>query len=165
MAAMAAMARLLPLFCLAALAIGGIPANSMTNKRPPASEAAILQTERLWDEANLHHDVAALKHLLAPQFVQITEEGHVISREVALRELSSKPPTGAAYRISHSSVIVSRPYATVNATYTEVGRGTHGWYRVVLRIADVYAFDRRWRGLVGYAHVVSLTHCPSACQL
>jgi hypothetical protein len=35
----------------------------------------LVQTEAAWDAANLHHDIAALRRLLAPDFIQINRTG------------------------------------------------------------------------------------------
>lgn len=127
--------------------------------------AGLLAAEKAWNEANLHHDTARLRAILSPAFVQITESGTLIGRESALKALSAEPATGHAYRLSRQKVFVKGDIATVSAIYTEIGVGRHGAYRVTLRLADIYERTTQWKGLVGYAHLISLTHCRKACTL
>lgn len=127
--------------------------------------ADLLAAEKTWIDANLHHDVTRLRAVLSPAFVQITKSGMVIGREPALKALAAQPATGRAYRLSRQEVVVRGDIASVSAIYTEIGTGQHGAYRVILQIADIYRHSKQWRGLVGYAHLIALTHCRSMCRL
>ena len=129
------------------------------------STIELLQTQRAWNDANLHHDGATLRKILDPGFVEIAESGDVVPLDAALHRLLSTPPSGRQYKIYDQNLLRHGSIATISALYTEVGIGNQGPYRVTLRIADVYRYDGHWRGLVGYVHLIRLVHCKGPCSL
>ncbi len=88
--------------------------------------------------------------------MQITEDGRVISRDKLLADVARTPPHVAKYAITGRHVTITGDTATIDAIYTEVGRGRKGYYKLVYRIADVYVYRNGWLGLVGYGHLMSL---------
>jgi hypothetical protein len=118
---------------------------------------SVLKAELSWETANLHHDGAALSKLLSPEFVQINEDGSVTSRDEAIAKLQASGNQPKEYKIEDRNIRVYGHVAILTAQYTEIGQSPRGYYRVVLKIADVFRYSQGvWKGEVGYAHLVDL---------
>ncbi|MHB8410524.1 MAG: nuclear transport factor 2 family protein [Candidatus Acidiferrales bacterium] len=117
----------------------------------------LVKTEAAWDAANLHRDIAGLKRVLAPDFVQINEDGSVVYRDEALEKMAGSKSHATASKVEKRVIKIHGDTAVITAIYTEVGKSPKGYYRVVLRIADIYRYAKgEWKGSVGYGHVIEL---------
>ena len=117
----------------------------------------ILKAELSWENANLHHDDAALREVLAPEFVQINEDGSVTPRDEAIAKLRGSTNQPQQCKVDKRTIVIHGDTAILTAEYIEVGRSPKGYYRVVLNIADVFRCSQRtWKGEVGYSHLVDL---------
>ncbi len=129
---------------------------------PPAQAAGsrydqLVKMEAAWDAANLHRDIAALNRVLAPDFVQINEDGSVVYRADALGKMAASTTHATASKAENRIIKIDGDTAVLTAVYTEVGQSPKGYYRVVLNIADIYRYTKgEWRGSVGYGHIVEL---------
>lgn len=126
-------------------------------KERPDAYAEVLKSESYWEAANLHHDGAALTKVLLPEFVQINEDGTVMSRDEGIAKLQASGNRPSEYKVENRKIEIKGETAVLTAQYTEVGQSPKGHYRVVLKIADVFRYSQReWRGEVGYAHLVDV---------
>jgi hypothetical protein len=133
----------------------GALAASMQAQNDPSE--LIIKTETAWEDANLHRDKDALKRLLAPEFVQINEDGTVIPRDEALERLILSRSRPKESKVERRVIKVIGDTAILTAVYTEIGQSPKGFYRVVLNIADVFRYSGgAWKGSVGYGHIVEL---------
>ena len=116
----------------------------------------LLKAEAAWDEAEANHDSKALAEILAPEFVSIHEDGSISTLQEAQKGAPAQAGHGAAHKVEKRVIKIQGDIATLTGVYTEVGQTPRGYYKVTYNIADVYRYQGgRWRGLVGYGHVVS----------
>ena len=116
----------------------------------------LLQAEAAWDEADANHDAKALAEILAPEFVTIHEDGSISTPQEALQGASAQAGHATAHKVEKRVIKIQGDIATITGVYTEVGQSPKGFYKAVYNIADVYRYQgSRWRGLVGYGHVVT----------
>ena len=123
----------------------------------PTQNEPLLEAERSWETANLHHDVAGLESVLSPAFVQINEDGSVTPRNEAIKALAASANHPKDYKIENRQIQINGDTAVITAEYTETGQSPKGYYRVTLKIADIFRYSQgTWIGIVGYAHLVRL---------
>lgn len=139
-----------------------VPSSGLRNRYPE-----VIKAEAEWDSANLHRDAVALRHILLPEFVQINQDGTIVTRDQGIELLLGSQSHPQSSKVEKRSIRIQADTAVLTAVYTEVGRSPKGFYRVVLNIADVFRYSSgAWKGAVGYAHLVQLqSGQPQALKL
>jgi hypothetical protein len=85
--------------------------------RAPATDEGVLATERQWVRALEARDVKALACILAPEFADTNWRGEVVSRQVVLDRLPTRPPS--TLKLSNLSVSREGGFALVRGTNTQ----------------------------------------------
>lgn len=106
---------LLLLMLAAAAALGHAKSN------PNSVEQTLIRMEQEWSEADLHQDAAALKRILADDWIGIDFEGTALNKEQALRGIASGSGSLQTTVLRDMKVRVYGNTAVVTGTDTETG--------------------------------------------
>ena len=118
------------------LAATAFPGQSKKN----SVEQTLIQLEQDWSEADLHRDAAALKRILADDWIGIDFEGTVLTKPQALVGIASDSGSLASTVLRNMKVRVYGNTAVVTGTDTETGdyhgkdsSGRYQWTDVFVR--------------------------------
>lgn len=106
-----------------------------------ADESKILALENAWNQAQLHHDAAALENLLPHSFVYTDYDGTVMNKEQFLADL--KDPSYQASLVVNENVRVFtyNGAAVVVGTYHTKGKYKGRPFEHWGRFTDTWVFD------------------------
>ena len=110
----------------------------------PQTRAGVLATERDWVRALEERDVRALSCILAPEFVDTSWRGELVSRAEVLRALPSRPPSRLA--LSGLSVFEDGRFAIVRGTNSQSSPASAG--SVSVQFTDMFVYRAgAWRAV------------------
>jgi hypothetical protein len=120
-----------------------------------ADESKILALENGWNQAQLHHDAAALENLLPHSFVYTDYDGTVMNKEQFLADL--KDPSYQASLIANENVRVFtyNGAAIVVGTYHTKGKYKGRPFEHWGRFTDTWVFDNGlWQCVASHTTLV-----------
>jgi ketosteroid isomerase-like protein len=124
-------------FVLMLLAANVIPGQAKSRN---SVEQTLIELERAWSEADLHKDAAALKRILADDWIGIDFEGTVLNKEQALKGIASDAGSLDSTVLRNMKVRTYGNTAVVTGTDTETGdyhgkdsSGRYQWTDVFVR--------------------------------
>jgi hypothetical protein len=122
----------------------------------PADESKILALENAWNQAQLHHDAAALDQLLPASFVNTDYDGTVMNKAQFLADL--KDP---AYQVSLVANQDVKIYSYSNAAVVTGTYHTKGLYKGRPfehwgRFTDTWLFqDAAWQCVASHSSLIT----------
>ena len=134
-------------FCLAVYSSG-----YATNA---ADESKILALENAWNQAQLHHDAAALDQLLPASFVNTDYDGTVMNKAQFLADL--KDPTYQASLVVNQNVKIYSysNAAVVTGTYHTKGKYKGKPFEHWGRFTDTWLFqDGLWQCVASHSSLI-----------
>ena len=120
-----------------------------------ADESKILALENAWNQAQLHHDAAALENLLPNSFVYTDYDGTVMNKEQFLADL--KDPSYQASLVVNENVRVFtyNGAAIVVGTYHTKGKYKGRPFEHWGRFTDTWVFDNGlWQCVASHTTLV-----------
>jgi Domain of unknown function (DUF4440) len=121
----------------------------------PADESKILALENAWNQAQLHHDAAALDQLLPATFVNTDYDGTVMNKVQFLADL--KDPAYQASLVVNQDVKIHsyRNAAVVTGTYHTKGKYKGRPFEHWGRFTDTWIFqDGIWQCVASHSSLI-----------
>ena len=128
---------------------------SPVNAANAADESKILALENAWNQAQLHHDAAALDQLLPASFVNTDYDGTVMNKALFLADL--KDPVYQASLVVNQDVKIHSysNAAVVTGTYHTKGRYKGKPFDHWGRFTDTWLFqDGIWQCVASHSSLI-----------
>jgi len=146
-----AMIRNLGYLLLVALGSIGLAAAQQNDPR----ETKLLVLERLWNEAQVNRDSAALEQLVASRFVNTEWDGEVSDKQRFLADIKDPRFKPTLANIQDVKVTFFGDTAIVTGTYHTQGTYQAKPYDHVGRFTDTWVFDTgRWQCVASHTSLI-----------
>jgi hypothetical protein len=122
----------------------------------PADESKILALENAWNQAQLHHDAAALDQLLPASFVNTDYDGTVMNKAQFLADL--KDPAYQVSLVANQDVKIYSysNAAVVTGTYHTKGKYKGRPFEHWGRFTDTWLFqDATWQCVASHSSLIT----------
>jgi len=145
--------------CLAIGADATASAPDVPRTLTTGQAAGPVAVESAWDEAFTRRDVRALAAIFADNFVQLGDDGTVMTKTQLLRSVGMLTMIGETSFTTERFVRITGDAATITGIYVQDGRVSRTdarRYRLKIRYADVYSRTTgKWKAVLGFGHVLS----------
>lgn len=145
-------------FCFALLAIGSI---GMSAQQADPREGKLLVLERLWNEAQVNHDSAALDALVAERFVNTEYDGEVSDKTKFLADIKDPLFKPTSVSIQDLKVSLYGDTAVIIGNYHTKGTYQGRPYDHFGRFTDTWVLDGgKWQCVASHTSLIhaSLVH-------
>lgn len=111
-----------------------------------SAQKAVLKVEREWSDAEIHHDVAALRRILDDKFIATFGTEVSLNKEQFIQAIDAETMT--SQQPSEATVIVDGDVAVIVDTFTTRGTENAQPYSRIYRITSTYIKRHgRWAAL------------------
>ena len=118
-------------------------------------EVRLVALERMWNEAQVNRDSAALASMIGDKFVSTEYDGEVSDRAKFLTDIADPKFKPAEMSIKDVKVIIFGEAAVVTGTYRTKGTYNSKPYQHIGRFTDTWVFlDGKWECMASHSSLI-----------
>jgi ketosteroid isomerase-like protein len=118
-------------------------------------ETKLVVLERLWNEAQVHHDAGALASMIADKFTDIEFDGEISDRGKFLADIADPKFKPTSLTVQDMKVNLYRDTAVITGIYHAKGTYQNRPYDHLGRFTDTWVFeDGKWQCVASHSSLL-----------